>query len=105
MVLPGLEAPAIHLAVSNQNLARTVFDYSHNSAKKTRRKNQTPALQLVALRKAGCQTVFKDDGLSGAATKRFRHALVVRHVYEFFLLAEARSICIRATSSRTWIPA
>jgi DNA invertase Pin-like site-specific DNA recombinase len=32
--------------------------------------DQNPALQLEALRKAGCKTVFKDDGLSGATTKR-----------------------------------
>jgi DNA invertase Pin-like site-specific DNA recombinase len=32
--------------------------------------DQTPALQLAALRKAGCKTTFKDDGLSGATTKR-----------------------------------
>ena len=32
--------------------------------------DQTPALQLAALNKAGCKTVFKDDGLSGASTKR-----------------------------------
>jgi resolvase-like protein len=32
--------------------------------------DQTPALQLAALRKAGCKTVFKDDGLSGATTER-----------------------------------
>jgi DNA invertase Pin-like site-specific DNA recombinase len=32
--------------------------------------DQTPALQLAALKKAGCKMVFKDDGLSGAATKR-----------------------------------
>src|ERR1700674_4529775 len=31
---------------------------------------QTPALQLAALQKAGCKTIFKDDGLSGATTKR-----------------------------------
>jgi DNA invertase Pin-like site-specific DNA recombinase len=31
---------------------------------------QTPALQLAALKKAGCKTIFKDDGLSGATTKR-----------------------------------
>jgi DNA invertase Pin-like site-specific DNA recombinase len=31
---------------------------------------QTPALQLTALKKAECKTVFKDDGLSGATTKR-----------------------------------
>ena len=31
---------------------------------------QTPALQLAALKKAGCKTVFKDDGLSGATTER-----------------------------------
>ena len=30
----------------------------------------TPALQLAALKKAGCKTIFKDDGLSGATTKR-----------------------------------
>src|SRR5260370_546730 len=32
--------------------------------------DQTPALQLTALKKAGCKTIFKDDGLSGATTKR-----------------------------------
>jgi DNA invertase Pin-like site-specific DNA recombinase len=32
--------------------------------------DQTPALQLAALKKVGCKTVFKDDGLSGATTKR-----------------------------------
>ena len=32
--------------------------------------DQTPAVQLVALKKAGCKTVFKDDGLSGTTTKR-----------------------------------
>ena len=32
--------------------------------------DQTPALQLAALKKVGCKTVFKDEGLSGATTKR-----------------------------------
>jgi len=32
--------------------------------------DQTPALQLAALKKAGCKQIFKDDGLSGATTKR-----------------------------------
>jgi DNA invertase Pin-like site-specific DNA recombinase len=32
--------------------------------------DQTPALQIAALQKAGCKSVFKDDGLSGATTKR-----------------------------------
>jgi DNA invertase Pin-like site-specific DNA recombinase len=32
--------------------------------------DQDPALQLAALKKAGCQTVFKDEGLSGATAKR-----------------------------------
>jgi DNA invertase Pin-like site-specific DNA recombinase len=32
--------------------------------------DQNPALQLAALKNAGCQTVFKDEGLSGATTKR-----------------------------------
>jgi DNA invertase Pin-like site-specific DNA recombinase len=32
--------------------------------------DQTPALQLAALKKAGSKTVFKDEGLSGATTKR-----------------------------------
>jgi len=32
--------------------------------------DQTPALQLASLKKAGCKTIFKDDGLSGATTKR-----------------------------------
>ncbi len=31
---------------------------------------QTPALQLASLKKAGCKAVFKDDGLSGATSKR-----------------------------------
>ena len=32
--------------------------------------DQNPALQVAALQKAGCKTVFKDDGISGATTKR-----------------------------------
>jgi DNA invertase Pin-like site-specific DNA recombinase len=32
--------------------------------------DQTPALQLAALKKAGCKTIFKADGISGATTKR-----------------------------------
>jgi len=32
--------------------------------------DQTPALQLAALKKAGCKSIFKDDGISGATTKR-----------------------------------
>ena len=32
--------------------------------------DQNPALQLTALKKAGCRTVFKDEGISGATTKR-----------------------------------
>jgi DNA invertase Pin-like site-specific DNA recombinase len=32
--------------------------------------DQSPALQLAALKKAGCKIIFKDDGLSGAPTKR-----------------------------------
>ena len=32
--------------------------------------DQTPALQLAALKKAGCKTIFRDDGISGATTKR-----------------------------------
>jgi DNA invertase Pin-like site-specific DNA recombinase len=32
--------------------------------------DQTPALQLAALKRAGCKTIFKDEGLSGATTKR-----------------------------------
>jgi len=32
--------------------------------------DQNPALQLAALQKAGCKTVFKDEGLSGSTTKR-----------------------------------
>ena len=31
--------------------------------------DQTPALQLAALKKAGCSTIFNDDGLSGATIK------------------------------------
>jgi len=32
--------------------------------------DQTAALQLAALKKAGCKPIFKDDGLSGANTHR-----------------------------------
>ena len=32
--------------------------------------DQSPALQLAALKNAGCKSIFKDDGLSGATTKR-----------------------------------
>jgi DNA invertase Pin-like site-specific DNA recombinase len=32
--------------------------------------DRNPALQLAVLKKAGCQTAFKDEGLSGATTKR-----------------------------------
>ena len=32
--------------------------------------DQNPALQLSALKNAGCRTAFKDDGLSGATIKR-----------------------------------
>ena len=32
--------------------------------------DQNPALQLAALKRAGCKTVFRDEGLSGATTKR-----------------------------------
>jgi DNA invertase Pin-like site-specific DNA recombinase len=32
--------------------------------------DQNLALQFAALKKAGCKTIFKDDGISGATTKR-----------------------------------
>jgi hypothetical protein len=32
--------------------------------------DQSTALQLAALKRAGCRTIFKDEGLSGATTKR-----------------------------------
>src|SRR5215831_2212073 len=32
--------------------------------------DQNPALQLAALTRAGCKTVFKDEGLSGATARR-----------------------------------
>ena len=32
--------------------------------------DQNPALQLAALKKAGCTTLFKDEGVSGATVKR-----------------------------------
>jgi DNA invertase Pin-like site-specific DNA recombinase len=31
--------------------------------------DQSTALQLAALKRAGCKTIFKDEGLSGATTK------------------------------------
>ena len=32
--------------------------------------DQNPALQLAALKKAGCRTIFRDDGISGAISRR-----------------------------------
>jgi DNA invertase Pin-like site-specific DNA recombinase len=32
--------------------------------------DQSTALQLAALHRPGCKTLFKDEGLSGATTKR-----------------------------------
>ena len=32
--------------------------------------DQSTALQLAALKRAGCKTLFKHEGLSGATTKR-----------------------------------
>src|SRR5205823_6572609 len=32
--------------------------------------DQTPPLQLSTLKKAGCKTIFKDEGISGATVKR-----------------------------------
>ena len=32
--------------------------------------DQNPALQLAALKKAACRTVFKDEGISGATAQR-----------------------------------
>jgi DNA invertase Pin-like site-specific DNA recombinase len=32
--------------------------------------DQNPALQLAALKKAGCKTIFKDEGISGATRNR-----------------------------------
>ena len=32
--------------------------------------DQSTALQFAALKRAGCKTLFKDEGLSGATTKR-----------------------------------
>src|ERR1035438_2998740 len=32
--------------------------------------DQNPALQMAALKKDGCKTIFKDAGISGATTKR-----------------------------------
>jgi DNA invertase Pin-like site-specific DNA recombinase len=32
--------------------------------------DQSPALQLDALKRAGCKTIFKGEGLSGATAKR-----------------------------------
>ena len=32
--------------------------------------DQNTALQLTALKRAGCKKLFKDEGISGATTKR-----------------------------------
>ena len=41
------------------------YDYARVSAD-----DQSTALQLATFSRAGCKTVFKDEGLSGATTKR-----------------------------------
>ena len=51
--------------ISAPDSALTKYGYARVSTD-----DQNPALQLVALKKAGCKTVFKDEGLSGATTKR-----------------------------------
>ena len=32
--------------------------------------DQNSAMQLTALKRAGCKTIFTDEGISGATTKR-----------------------------------
>jgi Resolvase, N terminal domain len=32
--------------------------------------DQNPALQLAALKRAGCKTIYRDEGLSGATVAR-----------------------------------
>jgi DNA invertase Pin-like site-specific DNA recombinase len=46
-------------------MKRMKYGYAHVSTD-----DQNPALQLAALKKAGCKTIFKDEGISGATTKR-----------------------------------
>jgi DNA invertase Pin-like site-specific DNA recombinase len=53
------------LQMSSAKMAAIKYGYARVSTD-----DQNPALQLAALRKAGCKTVFTDDGLSGAKTKR-----------------------------------
>src|SRR5580700_5913511 len=56
------------LAASSDNkrdLDITKYGYARVSTD-----DQNPALQLAALKKAGCQTVFNDEGISGTTTKR-----------------------------------
>ena len=62
------------LDLENQRLACCI-SLSHNSGMKygyarVSTDDQNPALQLAALQKAGCKSVFKDEGLSGTTTKR-----------------------------------
>jgi hypothetical protein len=60
--------------LQKQGLRRPVFLSHHRDVKYSYTRlstdDQTPALQLAALRKAGCKRIFKDDGLSGGAVKR-----------------------------------
>jgi Resolvase, N terminal domain len=48
--------------------------------------DQDPALQLAALKKAGCHQTFTDHGISGAATKRpalarcLKPSVLLKHV-------------------------
>src|SRR5215831_17604572 len=55
----------LHVAYVCRKIERMKYGYARVSTD-----DQNPALQLAALQKAGCKTVFKDDGLSGATTKR-----------------------------------
>jgi Enterobacteriaceae phage serine recombinase len=52
-----------------QNVQRKMLGTNYGYARGST-EDQTPALQLSALKKAGCKAVFKDDGLSGATAKR-----------------------------------
>jgi hypothetical protein len=53
------------LQISSAKIDGMKYDYVRVSTD-----DQNPALQLAALKKAGCKAIFRDDGISGAIRNR-----------------------------------
>jgi len=68
--LIGGTVPVPPLVRSGAGFCRTKGKFCDDRPARVSTDDQSPALQLTALKRAGCKTIFKDEGLSGATTKR-----------------------------------